>query len=230
MISGRRYLSSLRAAKEHGYHSDYIGQLIRGNKIKGQKVGRAWYVDAESLSTYLGKTAVSPPEPPSESPRVSSPDRDFIAAEARPDFPLEAPATILAEEKSASEITDPEEHHIPIVKVAKVSEPAIKISIPSEKKGIGLRYVTDDAPLLPEIHKGQKLSRPPEVIIQKVPVKTSNKRPAHSAPRTHFWQGAALMGLGVFVLIAITAISALFVSHLSVGSVQSASIQFSLPE
>jgi hypothetical protein len=54
-ISGRRYISSTRAAKEHKYHSDYIGQLVRGGKVVGQKVGRAWYVDAESLSEYLGK-------------------------------------------------------------------------------------------------------------------------------------------------------------------------------
>jgi hypothetical protein len=54
-ISGRRYISSVRAAKEHKYHADYIGQLVRGGKVVGQKVGRAWYVDADSLSEYLGK-------------------------------------------------------------------------------------------------------------------------------------------------------------------------------
>ena len=78
MISGRRYLSSLRAAKEHGYHSDYIGQLIRANKVKGQKVGRAWYVDAESLATYFGKgdsshqnkTEVLPPEKEEVPPKI----------------------------------------------------------------------------------------------------------------------------------------------------------------
>ena len=54
-ISGKRYISTRRAGKEHGYHSDYIGQLIRGGKVAGQKVGRAWYVDADSLAIYLGK-------------------------------------------------------------------------------------------------------------------------------------------------------------------------------
>ncbi len=54
-ISGRRYISSARAAKEHKYHADYIGQLVRGGKVAGQKVGRSWYVDADSLSEYLGK-------------------------------------------------------------------------------------------------------------------------------------------------------------------------------
>ena len=54
-LSGRRHISTRRAGKEHGYHSDYIGQLIRGGKVAGQKVGRSWYVDEESLRVYLGK-------------------------------------------------------------------------------------------------------------------------------------------------------------------------------
>jgi len=54
-ISGKRYISTRRAGRENGYHSDYIGQLIRGKKVQGQKVGRSWYVDQVSLATYLGK-------------------------------------------------------------------------------------------------------------------------------------------------------------------------------
>ena len=56
-ISGKRFISSKRAAKENRYHVDYIGQLIRGGKIVGTKVGRAWYVDENSLAAYLGKEA-----------------------------------------------------------------------------------------------------------------------------------------------------------------------------
>ncbi len=36
-ISGKRYISTRLAAKEHKYHADYIGQLIRAKKILGQK-------------------------------------------------------------------------------------------------------------------------------------------------------------------------------------------------
>src|SRR6185437_7177252 len=61
-ISGRRFISTKRAGKEHKYHSDYIGQLIRGKKVVGQKVGRSWYVEADSLSEYLGKEV--PPRGP----------------------------------------------------------------------------------------------------------------------------------------------------------------------
>ena len=56
-ISGKRYISTRLAAKEHKYHADYIGQLIRAKKILGQKVGRSWYVEEKSLAEYFGKEA-----------------------------------------------------------------------------------------------------------------------------------------------------------------------------
>ncbi len=60
-ISGKRYISTRRAAREHGYHSDYMGQLIRGKKVAGQKVGRAWYIEEDSLNAYLGKAPAPAP-------------------------------------------------------------------------------------------------------------------------------------------------------------------------
>src|SRR3989338_8529493 len=73
-ISGKRFISSRRIARDNGYTADYIGQLIRGGKVTGQKVGRAWYVDAISFDTYLGQEGQVQPEqqvqqdlpPPSE--------------------------------------------------------------------------------------------------------------------------------------------------------------------
>ena len=55
VIAGKVYISSRRAAKENKYHADYIGQLIRGGKVLGTKVGRAWYVERDSLAAYLGQ-------------------------------------------------------------------------------------------------------------------------------------------------------------------------------
>ncbi|HVZ76265.1 MAG TPA: hypothetical protein VG934_03310 [Candidatus Paceibacterota bacterium] len=62
-ISGKRYISTRFAAKLHKYHADYIGQLIRGKKVPGQKVGRAWYVDAKALDAYFKGEAKSPARP-----------------------------------------------------------------------------------------------------------------------------------------------------------------------
>lgn len=55
LLSGKKHISARRAAKENGYASDYIGQLIRAGKLRGQKVGRAWYVDDDSLRSFTGK-------------------------------------------------------------------------------------------------------------------------------------------------------------------------------
>ncbi len=146
-ISGKRFISSRRLAREHGYTADYLGQLIRGGKVLGQKVGRAWYVDAVSFDTYLGGEAkvLEPkiPEQRSSVPVVqqSSPD----AGEARP-FAQEflAPAVETVQEIKKEELT----HYVPL-HIIKKEEPAVE-----EKKEVGaggLRYYADNEPSLPEI-------------------------------------------------------------------------------
>jgi hypothetical protein len=52
-IGGRQYVSAKVAARSNGYTMDYIGQLIRAHKLQGQKIGRAWFVNVDSLSDYL---------------------------------------------------------------------------------------------------------------------------------------------------------------------------------
>jgi hypothetical protein len=58
-ISGKRYISARRAAREYKYHSDYIGQLVRGKKLLGRKVGRSWYVELDSLTSYFGNEGMT---------------------------------------------------------------------------------------------------------------------------------------------------------------------------
>ena len=105
-ISGRRYISSARAAKEHKYHSDYIGQLVRGGKVVGQKVGRAWYVDADSLAEYLGK------EVPLRGPvaKKEKPEREAMGSEDRSLTSISDSATDLSSEPSQvpSRVTESE--------------------------------------------------------------------------------------------------------------------------
>jgi hypothetical protein len=52
-IEGKKYISSKRAAQICGYTQDYVGQLIRENKIVAQRMGRAWFVSEESILSYL---------------------------------------------------------------------------------------------------------------------------------------------------------------------------------
>lgn len=53
-IQGKKYISSKRASQLTGYAKDYIGQLARGGKLPGTRVGRAWYVDEEALKALAG--------------------------------------------------------------------------------------------------------------------------------------------------------------------------------
>ncbi len=77
-ISGKRFISSRRIARDNGYTADYIGQLIRGGKVTGQKVGRAWYVDAVSFHKYLGQEGV--PANPAEQKSSDLPSSGALRA------------------------------------------------------------------------------------------------------------------------------------------------------
>jgi hypothetical protein len=56
VVTGKTYLSSKKAAKTYHYATDYIGQLCRAGKVDCQRFGRAWYVNADSLTEYAGTT------------------------------------------------------------------------------------------------------------------------------------------------------------------------------
>ncbi len=100
-ISGKRHISTRRAAREHGYHSDYMGQLIRSKKVAGQKVGRSWYIDEESLNAYLGKAPTPAP------PRVVVP------------VPAEEPALI----NDAPAVAEPAPASVPVAQHDAVPAP-----------------------------------------------------------------------------------------------------------
>jgi len=149
-ISGKRYISTKRAGKDHKYHADYIGQLIRANKVAGQKVGRAWYVDADSLATYLG-TELVPREPQAQVGRIiekTETEKLEVETQVLEPEPLvleKAPMTKIKEEPMAEEVTS----HIP-VKVEPIFYRTTKEA--REARG-GLRYIVDEGPLLPQIKK-----------------------------------------------------------------------------
>ncbi|MCC7500686.1 hypothetical protein IT396_02690 [Candidatus Nomurabacteria bacterium] len=152
-LSGRRHLSAKRAAREHRYHSDYIGQLIRSGKVAGQKVGRSWYVDAESLSAYLAGES-QPAAPAQVPPPVPTP----------PPAPVEAPAPQPVVETPVVEVEEKEEVEVVVpqpVRITKTPEPIvveekpqpIKISTPSPvPQPTGLRFVPDDEPIVRAVH------------------------------------------------------------------------------
>lgn len=76
IISGKKYISSKRAARTSGYASDYIGQLVRESKLQAVKVGRAWFIAEQGLQELIAEpgdlTIVNQPTslPPTWSPVI----------------------------------------------------------------------------------------------------------------------------------------------------------------
>jgi len=52
-IAKNKYISSKRSAQLYGYTHDYLSRLAKNGLIKGQKFGRAWYLEEESLKNFL---------------------------------------------------------------------------------------------------------------------------------------------------------------------------------
>ncbi len=155
-ISGKRYISSRRAGKAHKYHPDYIGQLVRAGKVEGQKIGRAWYVNEDSLTEYLGKEAsphihgskdvLKMPAIKESLPEVVEPHASRIQ-EKEKEQSVEIKVEELKKEIAALVAEkiekDPEMHHIAVNKVSEQR---------NESHG-GLRYVVDTSPFFPPIQR-----------------------------------------------------------------------------
>jgi hypothetical protein len=49
----QEFITLKKAAEFTGYHPDYIGALIRSNKVTGRKEGRNWFVSRQDLEKHL---------------------------------------------------------------------------------------------------------------------------------------------------------------------------------
>jgi len=216
-ISGKRYISTRRAAREHGYHSDYMGQLIRGKKVAGQKVGRAWYIEEESLIAYFsGEQKPAEPvakkeTPTKEAPVVvaaptPAPEPEPGIEEVAPAEPAPPAAAIVEEPVAAVEkiqIREMPRKEIFINKI-QVQEPQeifvetkstrVPIHTPMAQAVGGLRYAVDDSPSIP--------------IVVSMPQAYARTRAqssvVHAAPTVHK-QRFPFVSLSVVAVLAITA-------------------------
>ncbi len=50
------YISSVEAGKQFGYTNDYVARLAREKKILATRVGRQWFVEAQSVESFIKKT------------------------------------------------------------------------------------------------------------------------------------------------------------------------------
>ena len=176
-IAGRRYLSTRRAAKEHKYTPDYVGQLIRGGKVVGKKVGRSWYVEEASLNAYLNGEAAPARAAAAATPVVKMQEKPIERLVEEPAF---APAPV--NEVAVENIPEPEMQKEEIKEEEKTFEPVVvktknleEHHIPirttvmpvQEKPVAGLRYVVDDEPALPEIKRKVTLTTAPAVSVRR---------------------------------------------------------------
>ena len=147
-ISGKRYISTRRAGKDHNYHADYIGQLIRAKKVEGRKIGRAWYVGADSLAAYLGKEAPAHPRQIVEDVSVveevpvveDAPEPEEVAMPIVVDEQEEEPE--IKEKESETKVEPEKSFDIPIYRTAREA-----------REATGLRYIADEGPLIPTVKK-----------------------------------------------------------------------------
>lgn len=236
-ISGKRFISSRRLAREYGYTADYLGQLIRGGKVTGQKVGRAWYVDAASFEHYLGNEVPAAPTLLIEKESVVEPAVEPVqepAAESQRVTPEKEPEVVemveqdkeeKEEEKVPAEAVAEEEpaHHVPL-HIIKKEEP-----IEAEEKSVsgGLRYVADDAPNLPEIRFDKKESRVARPTQEEEGVISPAFVPARSAKVSRA-PVLALVGAGAAVFVFCAVVSSALSLNLSIEAGNSASTSYSL--
>src|SRR3989338_7087712 len=52
-LEGRSYLSLKKAAELSTYHSDYLGRLVRNEKLRGQRFGIQWFIEKDSLLAFI---------------------------------------------------------------------------------------------------------------------------------------------------------------------------------
>lgn len=48
-----KLITTVEAAKLTGFHRDYIRRLVSSGQVKGERLGRDWFVDERSILDYL---------------------------------------------------------------------------------------------------------------------------------------------------------------------------------
>lgn len=229
-ISGKRYLSSRRVAKENKYHSDYIGQLIRAGKLVGKKVGRAWYVEADSLSHFLNHTEAPKQAHSAHSEAaVDVSEQKIQESTEKQTFVGEVIEPVHDIQDTAAVATGVEEHHVP-VRTEKVwpTEPYRAMSEIVQKKS--LTYIPDNAPLFPEIHRNNNTYETHLPTVQTMYTKVLPEREvAAKRTRGRNWGTAAVAAVAVLVVIGIAVGASILVSaNLTVEDGKPASVEYSL--
>ncbi|MFQ5541060.1 MAG: hypothetical protein ACE5F4_02340 [Candidatus Paceibacteria bacterium] len=171
-IQGKKYISSKRAAEVTGYAKDYVGQLARSGKIPATRVGRAWYVDEDTIKRHAGIRT------------LETSDSSEVVTSAKP-------AEVPEREEVATRTTHP-----PVAIANRtLSLSAMRASqLPKYdvlKTWTAVRYLPDNSQLFPEVKRKEKETEAGTVTIHRIdsaksgarrPVRVSEKK--IPAPKT----------------------------------------------
>jgi hypothetical protein len=256
-ISGKRYISTRRAAKEYKYHSDYIGQLIRGKKLLGRKVGRSWYVELESLTQHFGKEGASIAPAPVVAKAVAQKPAQVAPVEV-----ITAPEEVVVSE---SEVVVEKEPELVVVEEIKIQQPKIisqpvarveqkmpeiktepkeasrdAIHIPIRvrrpsfeapaKKAPTLTYVSDDEPYVPLTRVEENMS-PVTTVMPRTEEEAEEIFEEEYAPTNNSTPLKSIFGvmaLGVIVFVVAMGGSILVSSQTVIEAGKTASVGYTL--
>lgn len=71
-FDGKEYVKASVLAKRFSYTSDYLGQLCRGKKVDARLVGRAWYINVDSLNAHKDTRYKAPSKAESFAVRIAA--------------------------------------------------------------------------------------------------------------------------------------------------------------
>jgi hypothetical protein len=195
-IQGKKYISSKRAAELTGYAKDYVGQLARGGKIPGTRVGRAWYVQEAALLLLAGAPIQEQTGTASESISKAAiePGRTLYSIHALPHVKNKG-NEVFGTWRSVSYLTD-EDPLLPSL----VSGSEIKINAEIASKNIVFPGIVRETRVpISDIKTGAFVSTDGIVLKTKVPEKTPL---INATMRRNTSTGSAylLVGGGLFAL------------------------------
>ncbi len=239
-IDGKKYLSSRRAAKEHKYHTDYIGQLIRAGKVAGKKVGRAWYVEEASLNAYLksekdsGVVVMAQPQ----AEVIAEPVVEEVTAEVEEKFVEEVKENPIEEEVVEEPMVIEQKSIVEEKPEQKIHITLAERTIPQRKNT--LTYIEDTEPFIPELsgrHRAnadftpvrrvatqveaepiEEESVAEERAIEEVKARTPNK----------LFRTSTLLAIAIITLVVFAGVSTMLATSIKITEGQPASVVWTI--
>lgn len=134
MLDDKKFISARKAAEITGYEQDYVGQLARMGRVLARQIGRAWFIEEQSLLSHKSEgRAKKKSKNISHEAAVASKDT-FPSVESG-DIPASPPAST-SEESAQAISTARKEVRDALPSVPELSQPSVSrktedgISIP----------------------------------------------------------------------------------------------------